>query len=177
MSEAITRLRRTHRLVHLVLVLSMVLNPGWIAGIQAQERCETALAEARKSYGMARFSEAIQRLQPCLEENHLEKGQLAEGYELMALSHLALFEDRKAGPFIQKLLEVRPDYRPDPSIYPGSFIRLFEEAQEQQQRLKKQRLRRKRLWIGSAVAVIGATVAYFLLRSDPPLPGPPSFPN
>jgi len=139
-------------------------------------RCENALSEARRSYEKARFQKTIQLLRPCVDRDRLEGELRLNGYELLALSYVALFENAHAKTYIEQLLKDQPDYKlRDRSELPGAFVRMVEA----QQRMHTKR--RKRMWIIGAAAVMVAVPSVALSvkkwRSPNALPGPPTFPK
>ena len=128
MSERMFALVNNTRLCLLMLTFAVIFTPVRIAATEVQDGCGKEISEARRLYEMAQFEEAIKLLRPCVEKNRPE-GQRIEGYEILALSYIALGRNDKATLLIEQLLNIQPAYRPNPSKHPASFVRLVEETQ------------------------------------------------
>ncbi len=187
--------KRMCLLIWLVLALSGTPLPGalTIRPAQAQQKCAAELAEAEKKYLEGRLDEAIASAARCLEKGNLALAESEQAHKLLGKAYYAKGLLDQARENLRKLLELIPNWRPDPETDAPAFRRLAEEViqeveqerqiqqQKQEQRQEPKRGRSKKwLWIGGGGAVaVGAAV--FLLSNkneagNGRLPNPPNLP-
>lgn len=159
----------------------------------AQDKCALELVEAKKKYEDNQFNEAITLLTTCLKKGNLVIAD-SGAIKLLAKAYHAKNLRDSAKESLKFLLELVPNWEPDPVVDQPSFRQLAEEArrevaQERQTQqlpsLKKPEQKpsrggsKKWPWIvGGAVAT--GTIVYFLVIKDGDkeerLPDPPALP-
>lgn len=107
-------------------VLLLVLLASFAVPATAQN-CDTALEDAGEQYRSGYFDEAIERLTDCLEQNAFSADERRRVYRLLGLSYIGKDREQDAREAVRSLLEVAPDYRPDPAVDPPPFVQLVEE--------------------------------------------------
>ena len=172
----------------------------------AQEKCETALADAEKQYNDGRLDDVMKTLESCLPEGFKNEDK-SKAYRLLGLTYMAKDYLEQAKQSIQKLLELVPNWQPDPDQDPPPFTHMVEEVrkemeeaqkaavsekpveqpQEKPTEIEKPRKRgsKKFLWIGIGAAAIGGGLiaAFAGGNGGPPpagverLPDPPGGPG
>lgn len=104
---------------------------------QAQEKCDTAIPDAEKKYNAGRFDEAISILENCLPGGFTEK-ERGKGYRVLALSYVGKDYLEQARMAVKKLLELVPDWEPDPIQDPPQFQRMVEEMKQKMKTQKQE---------------------------------------
>lgn len=107
-------------------VLLLVLLASFAVPVAAQN-CDTALEDAGEQYRAGYFDEAIELLTNCLERNAFDAGERRRVYRLLGLSYIGKDREQDARAAVRALLEVAPDYQPDPALDPPPFVALVEE--------------------------------------------------
>ena len=171
---------------------------------QVREKCDTAIPDAEQKYNTGRFDEAISILENCLPGDFTEKKR-GEAYRVLALAYVGKDYLEQARKAVKKLLELVPDWEPDPIQDPPQFQRMVEEmkqtmetqkqeqppveeeqiieipAEPQQLPTAKKGGSRKFLFIGGGVAVAGALVIALAAGGGGDggnrLPNPPPIPS
>ena len=187
-----------------ILILLLVLTPvgenfGTIFA-QSQNECEEELKTAQKKMETGKFDEAIDLITQCLNKEGISNETKKQAYRLLGLTYIAkdyLGEARNA---VGKLLDVVPNYTPDPDQDPPSFVDIVEEQiAERAQPVKTvdtkttaatEEKSDKSLWWWIGGGAVVALVAVIVLAAgggdddggggDPPpatsLPNPPDLP-
>ena len=155
-----------------------------------QEECKEILRKANEAYVNGRFDEALILIDECLAKPDLSRDEKLNAYRLKGLVYIAedfLNEAREA---INNLLELVPNYQPDPQDPPPFRDILEKEKKEREKDVQpeptppvsetpKKKGISKWVWIGGGF-VITAVVTYFYLFSsdngDKELPEPPELP-
>lgn len=148
------------------------------AGAFAQEKCETALAEALSMHEAGRFAQAILRLTVC-PPDQMPQDQRLSAYRLLAICYL--YEDyrEKARTAIRKIFDLNRQYDPDVQD-PKPYTELVAEVKASLPKPLSKKLFggvKKWLWLGG-----GAAGTFFAVRSfgkktvEPDLPPPPELP-
>lgn len=179
-----------------LIVALIFINPLAVGMAQAQDPCETALREAEQNYYAGQFDQAIARVNGCLNKSGLAKEEKIKAYKLLSLICIAQENLEQARSNIRKLLELEPNYAPDPAQDSKEFVELIAKMKEQQPRLQppppsetpprqplpqkssvKKGGSRKWLWIGAGgLAAAGATAAILLGGGNKGEPPPQPFP-
>ncbi|MEP0545976.1 MAG: outer membrane beta-barrel protein [Rhodothermales bacterium] len=110
--------------MRLALVLALFVS---LALPAAAQRCDTALAEADEQYRAGYFDDVIERLSDCLDANAFSSEERRRAYRLLGLSYIGKDRELDAREAVRSLLEVAPDYQPDPALDPPPFVQLVEE--------------------------------------------------
>ena len=119
-----------------VFIFTAHFSPGIISPAQAQEKCDTAIPDAEKKYNTGRFDEAISILESCLPGDFTEK-EKGEAYRIIALAYHAKDYLEQARTAVKKLLELVPDWEPDPIQDPPQFQRMVEEMKQKMETQKQ----------------------------------------
>lgn len=168
----------------LILMPVMDLSPALAA--QTQSDCEQEIKKAEMQYTIGRFDEALQILNNCQQKPGLPKDQETRIYRLLGYVYLAKEIEANAKMQIGKLLDLVPNYQPDPVKDTPEYIALVKKVQEERQKPpvpppteKKKGGSKKWLFIGGGVLLAGGA-AILLLGGDgdngkieEDLPGPP----
>ena len=113
-----------------LLLIALILTPAVQA--QAQTKCDELLKNAEEQYRIGRFPEAIAMLNECLAEPDIPKEKMTAAHRLKALAFMSQNLESEAKNAVRKLLELVPDYLPDPSRDKPTFIKLVEEVKQEQ---------------------------------------------
>ncbi len=89
----------------------------------AQENCGGAIVNATALYEQGKLREAIDALVPCVTHS-LDRTNLWQGYKILALSYLALNDQKDARTAAENMLEQYPQYVPSLLKDPKDFIDL-----------------------------------------------------
>src|SRR6056297_557789 len=109
------------RCVLLLVLLTFCAIPA------AAQNCDAALDDAGEQYRSGYFDEAIELLTDCLEQNAFDADERRRVYRLLGLSYIGKDREQDARAAVRSLLEVAPDYQPDPALDPPPFVALVEE--------------------------------------------------
>jgi len=144
----------------------------------AQEKCETALAEAQSMYDAGRFAQAIVRLNLCVPDR-IPPEQRQNAYRLLAICYLNEDYRDEARAAIRKIFDLRRQYELDVQD-PQPYRELAAEVKASLPKPLREKLFggvKKWLWLGG-----GAAGTFFAVRSfgkktvESDLPGPPELP-
>ena len=161
---------------------------GGVSPAQAQNpaACDTSFAQAQEAYFAAEFEAAVARLRPCAQERTLPDSVRARMYRLLSFVHLGQNDEAAARRAVESLLDLRPDFAPDPSEDRPDFVSLVERAKRQRRARAESEEDGNRRWVrwalGAAAAALG-TAAVLLLGVDDsgggaePLPPPQPLPE
>ncbi|MCI0692223.1 hypothetical protein L0337_09505 [candidate division KSB1 bacterium] len=145
----------------------------------AQEKCETALAEAQSMYDAGRFASAIVKLNLCLPDQ-IPQEQKQNAYRLLAICYLNEDHREEARTAIRKIFDLNRQYEPDAVQDPQPYRDLVAEVKATLPEPMSKKLFggvKKWLWIGG-----GAAGTFFAVRSlgnkepEKDLPEPPPLP-
>jgi tetratricopeptide (TPR) repeat protein len=199
---------RNWRLVKRVMVVILSLglgiggSPGMVAQALAQAgesaKCARELRLADQHYRRGAFDQAISLLTQCLNKPGLAEQEKLRAYRLLGLAYIAKDYLNEARSAIRKLLDLVPDYQPDPVQDPPPFTRLVQEVKQAKEKPAPRPAEKERLekiipaekdrsttvyWLaGGAGAVVLGVLAAVLIGGGPgeekaqPLPGPPDLP-
>ncbi len=148
---------------------------------------ENTLNDAEQKYTEGRFDEAIALLTVCLDAPGVTPEQKQRSYRLMGLTYIAKDYLTEAKNSITKLLQLVPNYQPDPIFDPPPFINLVKEVRDEtiaKQVTAKEEESDSKLWwyVGggvAAVALVAILVSSGSGDEEPQvqnLPGPPDTP-
>jgi hypothetical protein len=196
-SDTMSRLARFFR-AWIPTALALMLS---VSAAMAQSPCEKELAEAEAQYQLGRFEEAIASVNRCLSKGEIGTAGRERCYLLLGKTHHAKSLLDSARTYLRKLLEVIPNWRPDPENDSPSFQQLAAEviqAFETERRAREQEAKaallqetkpepkpssggkKKWLWI-SGGAIAAGTAAFLISRDNDNapvrLPDPPTVPR
>lgn len=191
-------------LIFCSLLLAALLNLLAFTELLAQEQCAKELADAEEKFQRGRLNETIALATGCLEKRDLALAESERAYKLLGKAYYAKGLLNNAKENLRKLLELIPDWRPDPEIDNPSFRKLAEEVikeVEQEKLAQQQPIRqeqppdsqhvvqppptkkgggKKWLWLGGGSAVVAGTAAFLIFKGDEQaqrLPDPPAIPS
>lgn len=118
------------RLLSAALLAALVL-----AAPVAAQNCGRALDRAQSSYQSGEFDETIERLTTCLDANAFSTEERRAAYRLIGLSYIGKDREADARQAVASLLEVAPNYEPDPALDPPPFVRMVSEVRRQRPRV------------------------------------------
>ena len=148
---------------------------------------EKTLNDADQKYTEGRFDETIALLTVCLDAPGVTPEQKQRAYRLMGLTYIAKDYLTEAKNSISKLLQLVPNYKPDPIFDPPPFINLVKEVKDEnvaKQVTAKEEKSDSKLWwyVGGGVAAVAVVAVLLSSGSDEepagpqPLPGAPALP-
>lgn len=148
---------------------------------------EKTLNDADQKYTEGRFDETIALLTVCLDTPGITAEQKQRSYRLMGLTYIAKDYLTEAKSSITKLLQLVPNYQPDPIFDPPPFINLVKEVQDEtiaKQVTTKEEESDSKLWwyVGGGVAAVAVLAVILSSGSEeeqpvePALPGAPDLP-
>jgi len=164
-----------------VLPVQYVVQP--VFG-QSQKDWDKKIDEAEQIFYSGQFSQAESILKEGLQSGELTKEQKSRAYRILGLSYLSRELESQAKDAIKNLIEIVPDYQPNPDQDPPQFIRMVEDvkqqesatgskktAEQQPDELKKivqeeQKKGKNKTWYYVAGGVIVVVVAAILLSGN-----------
>jgi hypothetical protein len=162
----------------LIFILTFAIL--WLGQTFAQEKCETAFAEAQSMYEAGRFAQAIVKLNLCLPDQ-IPQEQKLSAYRLLAICYLNEDYREEARTAIRKIFELNRQYGADVQD-PQPYRELAEEVKAALPKPMSEKLFggiKKWLWVGGGTLAT-AGIAVLLSRDkstpDPDLPVPPDLP-
>jgi len=175
------------------LIASLVLQPCGAALAQTQTNCSSKLKQAEQKFSDALFDEVIVLLEPCMKDGNLTLEEKGRAYELLSKTYVAQSYIEQATTSIRKLLELVPNYKPNPERDTPPFIAQVEQIRNQMREEKEAAVTEPvteaafpQTWhLIAGGAVVAGVAAYFVFKKEeagvvppPPsvLPGPPSLP-
>jgi len=176
------------------LILALLAVISFVATAQAQSPCEKELAEAEAQYQLGNLDEAIALADRCLAKSDLTLAERERSHLLLGRAYQAKRLLDNAKQHLHKLLDLIPNWRPDPENDKPAFRTLAEEViKEREVKLRPgpdnplqppaRRGSKKWLWIGGG-AVAAGTAAFLISQGGgaeeakiPRLPDPPVLPT
>lgn len=98
-----------------------------LAAPATAQNCSNALQRAETSYQSGDFDNAIDRLTTCIEAGRFSDEERRQAYRLIGLSYIGKDREADARAAVAALLDVAPNYEPDPAIDPPPFVRMVTE--------------------------------------------------
>ena len=92
--------------------------------------CETVLEDGRDAYFAGAFQEAIDLLNACIAEEHLNETELLQGYLLVAQAYYALDATEDARGTLESLFTLSPEFEPETRL-PPPFLALLNEVKNE----------------------------------------------
>jgi tetratricopeptide (TPR) repeat protein len=175
------------KMLILLMIITPLLDPSLKLIAQTQNNCEQDIKEAETLYTLGRFDEAIEILERCKKSPGLTKEQETKIYRQLSYVYLAKEIETNAKREIERLLELVPNYKPDPVKDTPEYIKLVElvstekqaqQAQQPEPVEEKKGGSKKWLLIGGGVVVVAGVAALLLIDNPPPPPDDlGNFPN
>jgi tetratricopeptide (TPR) repeat protein len=160
------------------------VNPFSDLYAQANHTCSDNLEKAEDAYYDGEFGESIKLIGTCLKQPNITEEQKSYAYTILSRNFIALDEIEKAKEFINKNLDINPDYLPTIEQETPVFVNLVVQEKEKRKKVKKvveEAGISSWLWIGAGTAVAATAVIVLISSGDEnkdkkPLPEPPEFP-
>jgi len=161
----------------LVAVLVLVGTTG--ARAQTPASCDTSYAQAEEAYFAANFETAEALLRPCAQKTALQDSVRARMYRLLSFVYLGQNDEAAARRAVESLLDVQPEYTPNPSEDRPDFVALVRKAEEERRAAagREEDNRRWVRWALGGAAALAGTAAVLLLRDGGSDGGPDSLPR
>ena len=167
-----------HPVRTLVAVLLLTSVGIMSAHSQATSQCAEEYNQAETAYFNAEFDRAIRLLRTCLEEADLRPATQIRFYRLLGFAYIAQGNHSAARTAVERILDLDPDYAPDPETDRPDYVELVREVKaDREAATQPDRGRRWLRWVlgGVGVAAAAALTAIFLGGgdTDDTLPTPP----
>jgi hypothetical protein len=120
-------------LIFWALSVALLLGPYSTAMVLAQGVCDKELADAEQRFYEGRFDEAIDLVNRCLNKSGLTDVEKVRAYKLMTMAYQAKDYEFQAREAINKLLELVPNYEPDPEQDLPQYVELVRKVKEELQ--------------------------------------------
>ena len=137
---------------------------------QESDSCDTSLAQAQEAYYAAEFETAADRLRPCTQAQTLPDSVRARMYRLLSFVYLGQNDETAARQAVGSLLDLEPDYAPDPTQDRPDFVALVEEAKKRRRARAEADEDEDRRWVrwtlGAAAAALGTAAVLLLGGGD-----------
>ena len=192
------------RISWVLLGLLLVQSPV-LAFLPVQDDAWEKIQQAERLFDQGKIDDAINILELLLDQPGLTTEHKQKAYELLAANYLAKMYEERADRAIRKLLELVPNYRPDPRYYSQAFIGrveairkelaaaqpptetappVTEAAQPLKEEEKESFIGSTVFWVGAGVLVAGAVTVIAVSGGNgaasqtqaQPLPPPPNLP-
>lgn len=113
--------------------IGVLIVCGFFAGTaHAQDAtCADLLAQADQFYERGGFDEAIARTDQCLALTSVSETERRTAYRLKGLSYIGKGLEVDARESIRRLLELVPNYEPDPVMDPPNFVDMITEMRDE----------------------------------------------
>jgi len=114
------------KILGLFVSVSVVFCLMMSVDVQARD-CGEIIGQASEAYAEGRFEDAIQLLDRCLEKPGLDSQPRSRAYRLLGMAYIAMDYRERAKSSITNLLELVPDYKPDPELEGPTFVKIVED--------------------------------------------------
>lgn len=191
MTPSVICLHRAVRIGCLLLLIGLV--GGSVSPVRAQQQadgCASEYEQAEAQYFAANFNAAINLLQTCLQDASLSEATRVRIYRLLSFAYIAQGSQQQARLAVESLLDLRPDYTPDPAQDRPDFVRLVREIKASRQPATSDTADEGRRWVrwalgGAGVAAAGVLTIVLVGGGNgggggnglSPLPDQPPLPN
>jgi flagellar biosynthesis GTPase FlhF len=124
------------------LALLIAVPPALLAHQETQQQTlSKRIKEAESLYDRGKFDQSIQILENLVKPGGgLSVEQSQQAYELLAANYVAKTLIVKAEVALKRLLELVPNYKPDPEKYDAVFVEQVEKVRKQQSEEQAKRL-------------------------------------
>lgn len=114
------------------LIIALLITPIFdivsALAARSQDKCQTELAEAESKYQLGQLDEAIKLVNRCFEKDELSIKESEKAYKLLGKAYHAKGFLEQAKENLRELLQLLPNWRPNPDLDTPSFQRLAEEV-------------------------------------------------
>lgn len=123
------------------LLIALILIPisGKFGSLSAQSMnvCEEKLKLAQNKYDTGRFDEVIEIVTECLNNENLSQESKKKAYRLLGLTYVAKDYLAEAKTAVSKLLDIVPNYKPDPEQDPPTYVNIISEEIKERKTIEK----------------------------------------
>lgn len=173
-----------------VLIISLLIQPCAYVLAQTPDDCDAKLKDASAKFDNGDFDGSIALINECLSKGDLPQKEKSRAYELLAMNYTSKSYLEQADNAIKKLLDLVPNYKPNPDQYSPAFVARVEKVKSEMGGKKEEAppaeqgggFDTKILLIGGGIVAAGV-LGYFIFHkssseSTPatPLPDPPALP-
>jgi hypothetical protein len=176
------------------LILFLTLEPCALSLAQTQSSCAAKLKQAETRFDSGDFDGSIVLLEECLKVGEITQQEKIRVYELLAQNYTSKSYLEQATNAIRSLLELVPNYRPDPDQYSPAFVAQVEQVRSEMAREERKPVPKGKpekveeagfpqTWhLIAGGAVVAGVAAYFIFKGEEEktqvtnLPGPPGRP-
>jgi tetratricopeptide (TPR) repeat protein len=177
------------KLIILLLLMQSVASfvfADYGLNAQTSQVCDENLEAADDAYYDGEYSESFRLIKLCLEKPDITNEQRSLAFSILARTFMAMDNPEKASEYIDKILDLNPDYLPTIEEETPKYVdlvTLVRKEKAQQKQMKEESGISSWVWIGAGGVV--ATAAIIAIASsgsnddepkDKPLPEPPVFP-
>lgn len=158
-------------LVRPSVLLIVCLVVGAEARAQGPTSCDSSYTTAQEAYYAADFETAAELLRECVGRKSVSDSLRVRMYRLLGFVHLGQNEPRAARLAVESLLDLRPDYAPDPDRDRPDYVALVRKAKASRRaEATAEEEESGRRWVrwglGSVGAVAVGTAAVLLIGGD-----------
>ncbi len=149
-----------------ILLIGMLATPAL-----AQDNCKVQINSAADNFEIGRADDVIRLLDPCLENDDIEKDDRVEMYRLLSLSYLAKRDSVTAYSFVETLIKTNRRFKSRTITDDPQFKVWVDEL--------RPKWHQRWIWRGAIAGGLAGTVFGIraLTMEDDPLPLPPSGPQ
>jgi tetratricopeptide (TPR) repeat protein len=174
--------------IFLFLLLQLSGNliiPNFNLFAQTDQTISGNLEKAENSYYDGEFNETIKLISLCLKQSNITKEQRSFAYVILSRTFIAMEKVEKAKEFINKILDINPDYLPTIEQETPQFVSLvllIRKDREQGIKTTEDSGISKWIWIGAGSAITAAVIILIASadenkeKENKDLPEPPEFP-
>jgi hypothetical protein len=118
-------------LVWILAGLLLVQSPVFAFLRLQDDDAREKLQQAERLFDEGKIDDSIHLLELLIDEAGLTIEQKQKAYELLAANYLAKMYEERADRALRKLLELVPNYKPDPRYYSQAFIDRVENIRKE----------------------------------------------
>lgn len=121
------------------LFLLLICMAAPVKQSQAQNSsCDKEITEANDLYALGQFDQTIIIVDQCLARQGIPEEERRAAYRLKGLSYIGKGLEGDAKASVRRLLDLVPNYTPDPILDPPDFVSLIDEVKSENNRSSPQ---------------------------------------
>jgi len=151
-----------------LIIALLVMGEASVVQAQTPASCAESYTQAQEAYYAANFDTAVALLRPCAQRPTLADTTRARMYRLLSFVYLGQNDRPAARQAVESLLDLQPDYTPNPAQDRPDFVSLVRTASEQRATAARadEEDRRWVRWALGAAATTALGAAVVLLSGD-----------
>lgn len=118
-------------LTTIFILLICLLVPIKQSIAQSSSSCDQELTEANNLYALGQFDQTITIVDQCLVKQGIPEEERRAAYRLKGLSFIGKGLEGDAKASVRRLLDLVPNYQPDPILDPPDFVSLVDEVKSE----------------------------------------------